>query len=552
MPNVFSGPFIHKTLAGFGVWCCLFFLPNVVQSTTSNSSTLQWAANLESDLAGYRIYHGTAPGVYGYSQTVGKTTTYQYTNLEPSKTHYFTITAYDTSGNESLPSPEVSKYIANSSGSGPAPPLDRGGWGVWVDSEETAQEQGQGTNIKDGNNLTHWHTQWSGATTPLHPHHLVVDLGAVATIGGFTALPRQDTGVNGRIGQWELYVKTNSATPPTQLPTNRNPAFPPAGEWILVDSGTFLNNANLQTVILETAQTSRYVWLKVLTEAQGTNNPWTSLAEFNVLGTFESGILPLEVSPAAATVFTGGQQQFGGTNGVPPFTFSVLAGDTTGGASITPTGLYTAGPNAGTSTIRITDGAMPPAIAQATVTVLDVTPPSISLISPTNGSMLSGKIAINATATDNSGVTGVQFQLNGNNLGAEDTTSPFSISWDSSGVVPGLYTLTAIARDAAGNTTSSVPVTISISSPPSTLTLSIAGSGSVTSSPDGIRCTSGICSASYGTGSAITLTAKANKKWTFSGWSGACSGTGECVVQLSANQVVGATFSQNGNGRRNK
>ena len=104
---------IQKTLFGFVVWCCLFFLPNIVQSATSNSATLQWAANLESDLAGYRIYHGTTPGVYGLSQTVGKMTTYDYTNLELNKTHYFTITAFDASGNESLPSPEVSKYIAD-------------------------------------------------------------------------------------------------------------------------------------------------------------------------------------------------------------------------------------------------------------------------------------------------------------------------------------------------------------------------------------------------------------------------------------------------------
>ncbi|MDH5296450.1 MAG: fibronectin type III domain-containing protein, partial [Nitrospirota bacterium] len=91
MPRVYSSLFIHRILAGLGVWCCLLFFPNVVQSTTSDSATLQWAANQEADLAGYRIYHGTAPGVYGVFQAVGKTTTYQYTSLEPSKTHYFTI-----------------------------------------------------------------------------------------------------------------------------------------------------------------------------------------------------------------------------------------------------------------------------------------------------------------------------------------------------------------------------------------------------------------------------------------------------------------------------
>ena len=100
---------------------CVLFFPNNVQSATSNSATLQWAANVESDLAGYRIYHGTTPGVYGVPQTVGKTTTYQYANLESNKIHYFTITAYDMLGNESLPSPEVSKYTASSSSGAPPP-----------------------------------------------------------------------------------------------------------------------------------------------------------------------------------------------------------------------------------------------------------------------------------------------------------------------------------------------------------------------------------------------------------------------------------------------
>jgi hypothetical protein len=145
---------------------------------------------------------------------------------------------------------------------------------------------------------------------------------------------------------------------------------------------------------------------------------------------------------------------------------------------------------------------------------------------------------------------GVQFRLNGNNLGAEDTTNPFSLSWNTSGVTPGPYTLTAIARDAAGNTTTSAPITISISSPISTLSVTIDGNGSVTTNPKGILCTNGTCSASYETGSSITLIAKAAAGWKFAGWSGACRGTGECVVQLSANQFVGATYSKNGNGQK--
>ena len=179
----------------------------------------------------------------------------------------------------------------------------------------------------------------------------------------------------------------------------------------------------------------------------------------------------------------------------------------------------------------------------------DVTPPSITLTSPSDGTIVSAPVTITATATDNVGVVGVQFQLNSSNLGPEDTSNTFSAQWDPNGMSPGQYALTGIARDAAGNTTSSVPVlvTVTSSSPLATLSVSILGSGTVTSSPTGILCTQGTCSAAYGVGSTVTLIAKADKKWKFAGWTGACSGTGECVLQLSTDQVVGATFSQNGN-----
>ena len=182
-------------------------------------------------------------------------------------------------GNESLPSPEVKKYIANSSSSDLSvpPALTRSGWLAWVDSEETSGENGRGTNVIDGKTSTIWHTRWSGGSAPPPPHSLVVDLGAVATLGGFRALPRQDGEANGRIGQYEFYVKTHSGTRPTTPPV--------LSEWTLVSTGTFPNTASEQQVLFG-AVTSRYVWLRARSEAQGSNKPWTSLAEFNLLGAY--------------------------------------------------------------------------------------------------------------------------------------------------------------------------------------------------------------------------------------------------------------------------
>src|SRR5207302_74826 len=84
------------------------------------------------------------------------------------------------------------------------------------------------------------------------------------------------------------------------------------------------------------------------------------------------------------------------------------------------------------------------------------------------------------------------------------------------------------------------------STSPSTLPLNVtvAGSanGTVTSSPAGINCP-GACSASFASGTTVTLTPTAAAGSTFAGWSGACSGTGTCTVSMSAARSVTATFT---------
>ena len=77
----------------------------------SSSAVLNWAANTETDLAGYKVYAGTASGSYSTTVDVGNVTTFKLINLLQGHTYYFAITAYDTAGNESGYSNEVSKTI---------------------------------------------------------------------------------------------------------------------------------------------------------------------------------------------------------------------------------------------------------------------------------------------------------------------------------------------------------------------------------------------------------------------------------------------------------
>ncbi|MEI7688861.1 MAG: fibronectin type III domain-containing protein [Candidatus Nomurabacteria bacterium] len=93
----------------------------------------------------------------------------------------------------------------------------------------------------------------------------------------------------------------------------------------------------------------------------------------------------------------------------------------------------------------------------------DTISPTVSLAAPADGSTVSGSsVVVSANATDNVGVAGVQFKLDGSDINAEDTVSPYSIIWNSVIFPDGYHLLTALARDAAGNTTVSLSRTINI------------------------------------------------------------------------------------------
>src|SRR5437762_1857965 len=92
----------------------------------------------------------------------------------------------------------------------------------------------------------------------------------------------------------------------------------------------------------------------------------------------------------------------------------------------------------------------------------DTTPPTVSITSPASGQTVSGTTSVTADAADNVGVAGVQFLLDGANLGAEDTSAPYSVSWDTTTASNASHTLTARARDAAGNATTSSAVTVTV------------------------------------------------------------------------------------------
>lgn len=101
------------------------------------------------------------------------------------------------------------------------------------------------------------------------------------------------------------------------------------------------------------------------------------------------------------------------------------------------------------------------------VVASDTTPPVVSVTAPANGATVSGTVPVTVTATDNIGVTRVEFVRDGT-LFATDTTSPYSTSLNTTTVANGSHTLGARAFDAAGNigTATNITVTVNNVAPP--------------------------------------------------------------------------------------
>src|SRR5438132_13041640 len=88
----------------------------------------------------------------------------------------------------------------------------------------------------------------------------------------------------------------------------------------------------------------------------------------------------------------------------------------------------------------------------------------VNVTSPADGSTVSATVPVSASVTIVGALTvrGVQFKLDGANLGAEDTSAPYSVSWNTTTATNGSHTLTAVATDVLGAQWTSPPVTVTV------------------------------------------------------------------------------------------
>ena len=94
-----------------------------------------------------------------------------------------------------------------------------------------------------------------------------------------------------------------------------------------------------------------------------------------------------------------------------------------------------------------------------TISTTDITAPNVSITNPLNGSAVSGNVTISVSASDNVGVSSVTLSIDGNAIGSL-TTAPYNYLWNSNNAIDGTHTITATAKDAKNNSSStSITVT---------------------------------------------------------------------------------------------
>src|SRR5436309_3106632 len=147
----------------------------------------------------------------------------------------------------------------------------------------------------------------------------------------------------------------------------------------------------------------------------------------------------------------------------------------------------------------------------------DTTPPTVALMSPSDGDTVSGTITVKASAADAVGVAAVQFLVDGVVIG-DDMATPYEATWDTRTVPDGTHTLTARARDEAGNSAISAPVRVTVANGPlPTLTLARSEETSATLAGGWFEITSAGVGVTLSGGRAVAAAAAATASFTFTG-----------------------------------
>jgi hypothetical protein len=130
------------------------------------------------------------------------------------------------------------------------------------------------------------------------------------------------------------------------------------------------------------------------------------------------------------------------------------------------------------------------------VTVIDATPPTVTLTAPTAGQLVRGSVTLSADATDNVAVDHVDFLVNGAVVGT-DATAPYTTTWASSSVPDGTASVSARAIDTSANSATSTSVSVTVDNTPPDTTITSAPGALVASASASISFSSPDATATF-------------------------------------------------------
>jgi hypothetical protein len=148
--------------------------------------------------------------------------------------------------------------------------------------------------------------------------------------------------------------------------------------------------------------------------------------------------------------------------------------------------------------LLLTDTTCTPTGTGDNCAVNDTTSPTVSLTTPASGATVSGTTTVTAAATDNTGVTKVEFYVDGV-LKSTDTTAAYTYAWDTTTATNATHTLQAKAYDAAGNVGSSTTLTVTVNN----------STTSTDKTPPTVAITAPAAGTSVNTGAAVVINATA-------------------------------------------
>ena len=203
----------------------------------------------------------------------------------------------------------------------------------------------------------------------------------------------------------------------------------------------------------------------------------------------ESQLIQIDTVAPATTISCNGTTCATGWYKTTPVTVTVSAKDNSGGSGVKATLYTTDGSNPQTSSTAVLytgpftvsqtttvkyysiDNAGNSESVKSQTIQIDAAAPTVSITSPASGSSFTQgtKVTVTAGAVDlgtgsgtPSGIASVTFYLDGTTKLATDTTSPYSLTWNTSKVTKATHMLTAVVTDVAGNSTTSAAISVTI------------------------------------------------------------------------------------------